>query len=58
MTPPTTSAPDVGAPAGFLPRGRGVVWFGASGFVNALGTGFFYPFSLLFFTSLSGLSRP
>ncbi|KUO16768.1 MFS transporter [Streptomyces dysideae] len=56
MTPPTTSAPDVGAPAGFLPRGRGVVWFGASGFVNALGTGFFYPFSLLFFTSLSGLS--
>jgi MFS family permease len=41
---------------GVLPSGPGVVWFGASGFVNALGTGFFYPFSLLFFTSLSGVS--
>ncbi|MFD1831188.1 MFS transporter [Streptomyces desertarenae] len=40
---------------GILPRGPGVGWFGAAGFVNALGTGFFYPFSLLFFTGVSGL---
>nr|WP_251982697.1 MFS transporter [Streptomyces violaceusniger] len=32
------------------------MWFGASGFVNAFGTGFFYPFALLFFAELSGLS--
>ncbi|MEU1465197.1 MFS transporter [Streptomyces sp. NPDC005727] len=56
MTPPAAPVQGVDAPAGFLPRGRGVVWFGASGFVNALGTGFFYPFSLLFFTSVSGRS--
>lgn len=37
-----------------LPRGPGVGWFALSGLVNALGTGFFYPFSLLFFTELSG----
>ena len=39
-----------------LPRGEGVVRFGAAGFVSALGTGFFYPFSLLFFESLTGLA--
>ncbi|SHL36018.1 MFS transporter [Streptomyces yunnanensis] len=39
-----------------LPRGPGIGWFAVSGLVNALGTGFFYPFSLLFFTELSGLS--
>ncbi|WP_413796869.1 MFS transporter [Streptomyces iranensis] len=44
------------SPARILPRGPGVVWFGASGFVNAFGTGFFYPFALLFFAQLSGLS--
>ncbi|MDN3261182.1 MFS transporter [Streptomyces sp. CSDS2] len=53
MTASATPARGTGTRAGFLPRGRGVVWFGASGFVNALGTGFFYPFSLLFFASLS-----
>ncbi|MFF2012718.1 MFS transporter [Streptomyces sp. NPDC058195] len=45
-----------GGPTRILPRGPGVVWFGASGFVNAFGTGFFYPFALLFFSELSGLS--
>ncbi|MFF9818673.1 MFS transporter [Streptomyces sp. NPDC014006] len=39
-----------------LPRGPGAVRFGTAGFVNAVGTGFFYPFSLLFFTALSGES--
>lgn len=39
-----------------LPRGPGVVWFGLSELVKSLGTGFFYPFSLLFFTELSGQS--
>lgn len=38
-----------------LPRGRGVGWFGLAGLVNALGTGFFYPFQLLFFRSVLGL---
>ncbi|WIM99826.1 MFS transporter [Actinoplanes oblitus] len=42
-------------PARVLPRGPGVVLFGTAGFVNALGMGFFYPFSLLFYTSLSGV---
>ncbi|MER5950169.1 MFS transporter [Streptomyces sp. NPDC001904] len=42
--------------ASVLPRGPGVVWFGLSELVKALGTGFFYPFSLLFFTQLSGQS--
>ncbi|MFY4722113.1 MFS transporter [Streptomyces sp. LaBMicrA B280] len=50
-----TEAPSADGPSHILPRGQGVVWFGASGFVNAFGTGFFYPFALLFFTELSGL---
>jgi MFS family permease len=42
--------------APLLPRGPGVVFFGAAGFVNAFGMGFFYPFSLLFYSRLSGES--
>lgn len=38
-----------------LPRGPGVALYGAAGFTNALGMGFFYPFSLLFYTELSGV---
>ncbi|OPF72929.1 MFS transporter [Streptomyces antioxidans] len=55
-TQTTTTGTDPDGPGRILPRGPGVVWFGASGFVNAFGTGFFYPFALLFFASLSGLS--
>ena len=29
--------------------GPGIVWFGAAGLANALGTGIYYPFQLLFF---------
>lgn len=36
-----------------LPRGVGVIRFGTAGFVDAFGSGFFYPFSLLFYTKLS-----
>jgi MFS family permease len=38
--------------AGALPRGRGVWWFAGAGVVNAVGTGFFYPYQLLFFREL------
>jgi MFS family permease len=38
-----------------LPRGAGAGWFAAAGLVNAVGTGFFYPFSLLFFHRVQGL---
>lgn len=38
-----------------LPEGRGAGWFGLAGFVNAVGTGFFYPFSLLFFQATTNL---
>ncbi|MEU7058105.1 MFS transporter [Streptomyces sp. NPDC046197] len=39
----------------WLPRGRGVGWFATAGLVNALGTGFFYPYQLLFFPAVTGL---
>ncbi|WP_330330969.1 MFS transporter [Streptomyces sp. NBC_00536] len=52
----STAVKDVSGPAPVLPRGPGVVWFGLTELVKALGTGFFYPFSLLFFTELSGES--
>ena len=52
----STAVKDVSGSAPVLPRGPGVVWFGLSELVKALGTGFFYPFSLLFFTELSGES--
>lgn len=38
-----------------LPRGRGVGWFASAGIVNALGTGFFYPYQLLFFQNVYDL---
>ncbi|MBM7773963.1 MFS family permease [Actinokineospora baliensis] len=40
---------------GFLPRGRGVTAFGLANLVSALGTGVFYPYTLLFFPALLGL---
>ncbi|MEU9197842.1 MFS transporter [Streptomyces hundungensis] len=52
----STAVKDSAPAAPMLPRGPGVVWFGLSELVKALGTGFFYPFSLLFFTELSGQS--
>jgi MFS family permease len=52
----TTNVKDPEERTSALPQGPGVIWFGAAGFVNALGTGFFYPFSLLFFTQVSGFS--
>ncbi|MEU8975206.1 MFS transporter [Streptomyces monashensis] len=52
----STAVKDATTAAPMLPRGPGVVWFGLSELVKALGTGFFYPFSLLFFTELSGQS--
>ncbi|MFI9275571.1 MFS transporter [Kitasatospora sp. NPDC052896] len=39
----------------WLPRGRGIGWFAAAGLVNAVGTGFFYPYQLLFFPAVTGL---
>lgn len=39
-----------------MPRGRGVVAFGLSNLVSALGTGVFYPYTLLFFPALLGIS--
>jgi len=39
----------------WLPEGRGVGWFAAAGLVNALGTGFFYPYQLLFFPAVTGM---
>jgi MFS family permease len=38
--------------AGVLPRGRGVGWFAGAGLVNAVGTGFFYPYQLIFFQEI------
>ncbi|MGW0118428.1 MFS transporter [Streptomyces sp. NPDC003327] len=39
-----------------IPRGKGVGWFGAAALVNAVGTGFFYPYQLLFFVAVTDLS--
>ncbi|MEU8759678.1 MFS transporter [Streptomyces sp. NPDC048659] len=39
-----------------LPRGEGVGWFGTAALVNAVGTGFFYPYQLLFFVAVTELS--
>lgn len=39
-----------------LPRGEGVGWFGTAALVNAVGTGFFYPYQLLFFVAVTDLS--
>jgi MFS family permease len=39
-----------------LPGGRGSVRFGVAGLVNALGTGLFYPYTLVFFPDLLHLS--
>ncbi|MEU9852681.1 MFS transporter [Streptomyces sp. NPDC047974] len=52
----STAVKDARGRAPVLPRGPGVFWFGLTELVKALGTGFFYPFSLLFFTELSGQS--
>jgi MFS family permease len=41
--------------ASTLPRGPGSFWFGVTGLVNSVGTGFFYPFQLLFFPAVMGL---
>ncbi|MGW2251705.1 MFS transporter [Kitasatospora sp. NPDC001660] len=43
-------------PARLLPGGPGVRRFAAAGLVNAVGTGFFYAFALLFFEDRTGLS--
>ncbi|MEX0172100.1 MFS transporter [Streptomyces sp. LMG1-1-1.1] len=39
-----------------MPRGEGVGWFGTAALVNAIGTGFFYPYQLLFFIAVTDLS--
>lgn len=39
-----------------MPRGEGVGWFGIAALVNAIGTGFFYPYQLLFFVAVTDLS--
>ncbi|MFJ9341890.1 MFS transporter [Streptomyces sp. NPDC101733] len=52
--PDTTGASK--ARASSLPRGAGVGWFGAAALVNAVGTGFFYPYQLLFFVAVTDLS--
>ncbi|MEU4062834.1 MFS transporter [Streptomyces wedmorensis] len=39
-----------------IPRGEGVGWFGTAALVNAIGTGFFYPYQLLFFVAVTDLS--
>jgi MFS family permease len=41
--------------AGVLPRGAGVRWFAGAGLVNAIGTGVFYPYQLLFFVAVLDL---
>ncbi|MFJ7768057.1 MFS transporter [Streptomyces sp. NPDC097107] len=51
----TDTAPRTGLRA-VLPHGRGVVTFGLSNLVSALGTGVFYPYTLLFFPALLGIS--
>ncbi|MFE7776302.1 MFS transporter [Streptomyces sp. NPDC057445] len=38
-----------------LPRGAGIGWFGTAALVNAIGTGFFYPYQLLFFLGVTEL---
>jgi len=40
----------------WLPTGRGAGWFGTAGLINAVGTGFFYPYQLLFFRAVTGLA--
>ncbi|MFJ4985424.1 MFS transporter [Streptomyces sp. NPDC088732] len=52
------SAPQETKPprAAMLPRGAGVSWFGLAALVNAVGTGFFYPYQLLFFLAVTGFS--
>ncbi|MFE0645074.1 MFS transporter [Streptomyces sp. NPDC058877] len=42
--------------ASAIPRGKGVGWFGTAALVNAIGTGFFYPYQLLFFVAVTDLS--
>ncbi|MBV1850724.1 MFS transporter [Catellatospora tritici] len=39
----------------WVPRGPGVVRFGLAGFVNAVGTGVFYPYALIILTALTRL---
>ncbi|MER5433723.1 MFS transporter [Streptomyces sp. NPDC002588] len=51
-SPRETKAPR----AATLPRGAGVGWFGLAALVNAVGTGFFYPYQLLFFLAVTGFS--
>lgn len=52
-----TAEPRAGSAASRRPPyGPGAGWFAAAGLVNALGTGFFYPFSLLFFEDRTGLA--
>jgi MFS family permease len=41
---------------GHTRTGPGIVWFGAAGLANALGTGIYYPFQLLFFREVMGIS--
>ncbi|MDI3389345.1 MFS transporter [Streptomyces sp. B-S-A8] len=50
----TDASPRTGLRA-VLPSGRGVVPFGLSNLVGALGTGVFYPYTLLFFPALLGI---
>ncbi|WP_165960373.1 MFS transporter [Actinocrispum wychmicini] len=38
-----------------LPSGQGVAWFGTAGFANAVGTGIYYPYQLLFFREVLGI---
>ncbi|MEU9982920.1 MFS transporter [Streptomyces sp. NPDC050856] len=52
------NATDTSPPKGLravLPHGRGVVTFGLSHLVSAVGTGVFYPYTLLFFPALLGI---
>jgi predicted MFS family arabinose efflux permease len=56
MTPDKPPRPGRGVHGSLLlPKGAGAGWFAGAGLVNAIGTGFFYPFSLLFFHSVYGL---
>jgi uncharacterized membrane protein len=49
----TANLRNAGAPVSILPRGAGVARFAMAGFADAFGSGFFYPFALLFYTRLS-----
>lgn len=59
MTAPVGPGPASAVPSripSWRPRGRGAGWFGTAALVNAAGNGFFYPYTLVFFSKQAHVS--